>query len=264
MNPKLSIIIPCYNLGEYLYDALNSIASYSNKEDYEIIIVNDGSTNEKTLDILKDVESQGVFVLHQENMEVGKARNNGINLAKGEYILPLDADNKLRSIYISKSIQILESNPELDIVYSDRLEFGLRNKEVSVPNFNFPKLCYRNYIDCCAIFRKSVWEKVNGYDEHMPIYGLEDWDFWLRCAINGARFYHLDEIGYEYRVRDDSKTATVKDKHDSIINYIQQKKELSIISEVSKSYLHAEELRRIKNSRSYRWMNHILNKIKKI
>jgi len=61
-----------------------------------------------------------------------------------------------------------------------------------------------NFIDACALYRKSLWEKVGGYDEHMPSMAWEDWDFWLRAAAHGGAFFHLPKIGFDYRVRSDS------------------------------------------------------------
>lgn len=258
MIPKLSIIIPCYNLGEYLHEAIDSIMQYPNNNDIEIIIVNDGSTDAHTLAVLVELENKGITVLHQQNMEVAKARNNGIAIAKANYILPLDADNRIKSIYLSESIRLLEERREIDIIYSNKLEFGIRNQELIVCDFDFPKLCYHNYIDNCAVFRKSIWETVNGYDENMPIYGLEDWDFWLRCALRGANFYHLNEIGYEYRIREDSKTAKIKESYNLILNYMYQKRELSLISDIAKSYEARVELEQMKKSKKYKLINTLL------
>ena len=80
MNPLISIIIPCYNHGKYLDDALSSIKKSKENYEVEIIIVNDGSTEKETIEILNNLENQGYFVLNQKNGGLGNARNNGIKL----------------------------------------------------------------------------------------------------------------------------------------------------------------------------------------
>lgn len=98
--PELSIIIPCFNHGKVIDEALNSVFEQS-YNDYEVIVINDGSTDGYTNEKLSELERKGVFVLHQPNQGLATARNNGIKLAKGEYILPLDSDNRLKKDCIS-------------------------------------------------------------------------------------------------------------------------------------------------------------------
>lgn len=252
MHPKLSIIIPCYNMGKYLQETIDSVTSYPNKNDYEIIIVNDGSTDQPTIELLHILEQQGFFVLNQVNMGLGKARNNGIKLAKGEYILPLDSDNRIRHNYISKSIELFENDLSLDIVYGDYYRFEEEDRVMITRDFNFPLLCYTNFIDACAVFRKTIWQKVNGYDENMPVMGAEDWDFWLRCTLQGAKFYHLNEITFDYRVRKNSMLTETHNKLDIILNYMMEKKELSILKPVKEAYIEANNAKHLRNSMEYR------------
>lgn len=252
MDTKLSIIIPCYNMGAYLQETLDSITSYPNPNDYEIIIVNDGSTDQQTIELLKSLDQQGFFVLNQVNMGLGKARNNGIKLAKGEYILPLDADNKIRHSYISESITLFEQDVSIDVIYSNKQNFEKKNNIAIVPDFNFPLLCHKNYIDACAVFRKSIWEKVNGYDENMPVMGYEDWDFWLRISLQGSNFRHINIIGYDYRVRETSMITSADENYNKIRNYMLNKKDLAIIRSINTTYTEARKLFHLKNSKEYK------------
>ncbi|MBV6485344.1 MAG: Hyaluronan synthase [Flavobacteriales bacterium] len=257
--PKLSIIIPCFNMGAYLQETLDSVTAYPHSDVYEIIIVNDGSTDLQTLELLKKLEQQGIFVLNQKNLGLAKARNNGIKLAKGAYILPLDADNKIRHNYISESIKLFEKEASIDVVYGNRQNFEENNELVEVPDFDFPLLCNKNYIDACAVFRKSIWEKVNGYDENMPIMGYEDWDFWLRIALQGAKFYHIDEVTFDYRVRINSMIVETNKNYSIILNYMLNKKELSIVESVKKAQIEAKEAKHLQNSLEYKFGKLILN-----
>ena len=107
MHPRVSVIIPCYNQGHFLRQALESV-DQAGSALLEVIIVNDGSTDEATNDYCRQLQAQGYHVVFQENKGLSGARNTGIGLARGDYILPLDADNKIRPGYITESISIME------------------------------------------------------------------------------------------------------------------------------------------------------------
>lgn len=231
MQPKLSIIVPCYNLGSYLEEAIGSIV-YKNPYDLELIIVNDGSDDPFTLKILKEQENKGVKVYHQENKGPGAARNRGIRLSKGRYILPLDADNKLRPKFLDRALKIFEEEPEVDIIYGDAQFFGEKEGRWEVGSFDFSKILYSNYIDTCACFRKEVWEENGGYDEKRLLLGSEDWDFWLRAYINGFQFKYVEEIFFDYRVRKNSLVNTARLQGAEIVEYIFSKPELKHLKEV--------------------------------
>lgn len=203
MHKLVSIVIPCYNHGAYIREALESI-SFSNREALEIIIVNDGSTDAHTISVLKELSGEGFYVIHQVNQGLGKTRNNAIKLASGKYILPLDADNKLLPVYLEKGIEILEANSQISVVYGDPILFGDKQGLAPVSDYNLQRLMTGNYIDACAIYRKSAWEQVGGYDENMPYMGVEDWEFWLNLSFHGHKFFHLAEPSYYYRVANQS------------------------------------------------------------
>src|SRR4030088_1073065 len=97
---KVSIVIPCYNHGAMLREALASIEQVRNANLLEVIIVDDGSCEVETRKILDELEHEGHCVLRQPNRGVSAARNAGIRLANGESILPLDSDNRLRDVYL--------------------------------------------------------------------------------------------------------------------------------------------------------------------
>lgn len=218
MNPVLSIIIPCYNHGIYIQDALDSIDMAMDKYSVEVIIVNDGSTDEYTISKLKELENDGRFVLNQENGGLSNARNNGIKLAKGKYILPLDSDNKVLKPYLNDAIDILEKDDFYEIVYGDALYFGEKSGKWIMGEYNLLKFITINYIDACAVYRKSVWEKIGGYDEKMPKIALEDWDFWLNCSFHGFRFFYLQDNCFNYRVLNNSMSRTISEKGNELLS----------------------------------------------
>jgi len=201
---KVSIVIPCYNHGAMLREALASVEEVRDENLLEVIVVDDGSSDGETIRILKEVADAGYKVVSQSNRRVSAARNTGIRLAKGEFILPLDNDNRLRDVYLKEGVKLLRDNPGIGVIYADAEYFGEKTGRWQVQEFDLLSLIRKNFIDACALYRKALWEQVGGYDEQMPWMGLEDWDFWLRVGCHGCSFFHLPKIGFDYRVRADS------------------------------------------------------------
>ena len=166
-SPRLSVIIPCYNQGKYIMDTLSCFDDYHQQDTYELIIVDDGSKDEKTLSVLKQIASEGYQVIYQSNQGVSSARNNGIQHARGEYILPLDGDDMLSKEYIYEGITILDEHPEYAVVYCDGQYFGDKTGPWKVGSFNLQRLMLWDYIHVSGIYRKSAWAKVGGYDTHL-------------------------------------------------------------------------------------------------
>lgn len=212
----LSIIIPCFNHGPYLDEVIGSIKTISDIK-YEVIIVNDGSTDAFTLTKLKEMETQGFTVISHQNSGPAFSRNAGIKVARGTYILPLDADNKVLPTYIVKGIKILQGG-QFDIVYGNPIFFGEGTiaREFETKNFNIGDLFISNYIDTCALYKKEVWEKTGGYDPKLPFHGQEDWEFWINASSKGFKFYHIDEGLYYYRVLNNSLAANLKQDKDNL------------------------------------------------
>lgn len=188
-----------------LREALASVEEVRSENLLEVIIVDDGSSEAETIRILKEAAEAGYRVVSQPNRRVSAARNTGIRLAKGEFILPLDSDNRLRDVYLKEGVSLLKENPGIGVIYTDAEYFGERTGRWHVQEFDLLSLIRMNFIDVCALYRKALWEQVGGYDEQMPWMGLEDWDFWLRVSCHGGSFFHLPEVGFDYRVRADSQ-----------------------------------------------------------
>lgn len=204
---SISIIIPCYNHGQYIDDALSGLKEINGIK-YEIIIVNDGSTDIDTINKLTILSSEGYTVVNKHNEGLGKSRNYGISISKGKYILPLDSDNKVKAEYIYEALSILEKD-EADIVYAKPSFFGdkIESRQFTTNDFNIYKLLNNNFIDACAVYRKSVWKKNNGYETNMPYPGHEDWEFWINSYVNGFKFKFIDKELYEYRIVENSMIA---------------------------------------------------------
>lgn len=232
MQSSVSIVIPVYNHGHFLQETLQSIEATRTPSLREVIIVDDGSTDPVTLELLRDLEKSQYLVIRQPNRGVGAARNAGIRVAQGEFILPVDDDNRIRRPYLAEGPTLLDRDQSVGVVYGDAEYFGERTGRWRVPQFDLVRLVDANFIDACALFRKRVWEDLGGYDEHMPHMGWEDWDFWLRAAVRGWRFVHLQEVTFDYRVRAGSMLTEVN-KHTTVMDsYLFSKKELVALGEM--------------------------------
>jgi glycosyltransferase involved in cell wall biosynthesis len=148
---------------------------------------------------MDELAERGTKVIRQENKGLAAARNAGIAASQGEYILPLDADDRLRTGWIDHGMRILESNPQVGVVYGDAEYFGTRNGRWSAGRFDPDLLLLGNYIHASALYRRAVWEQNRGYDGTMPVQGFEDWDFWLGALEHGWQFAYVPEIFFDYR-----------------------------------------------------------------
>jgi glycosyltransferase involved in cell wall biosynthesis len=196
---KISVVVPCFNHGQFLPEAIASVDS-AGRDDLELIVIDDGSTDERTrVEMDKLAVTGGIKVIRQENKGLAAARNNAITASQGEYIFPLDADDRLHPGWIDNGIRILESNPQVGVVYGDAQRFGTETGRWIVGPFMGDLLLRTNYIHASALYRRSVWEQNRGYDGTMPVQGLEDWDFWLGALAHGWQFAYLPEVFFDYR-----------------------------------------------------------------
>ena len=200
--PKVSVIIPCYNLGKYLDEAVDSVLAQTFR-DFEIIVVNDGSTDRATNELLDRYDRPTVRVIRTKNQGLARARNTGIAEARGEYILPLDADDTIGPRYLELAVARLNSNRNLGIVYCRGELFGDRNGPVAAPEFSRRIMLFSNLIFCSALFRKEDWRRVGGYNPEM-VHGCEDWDFWLSVLELGRTVHRIPRVLFFYRVREAS------------------------------------------------------------
>ena len=203
-TPLVSLVIVCYNYGKYLLDAVAS-AKAQTFRDLEILVVDGGSDDAQTIEVveqLKDDPSLRVYRREKRCM-AGDNRNYGIGLAAGKYICCLDADDLLRPSYIEKAVMLTESLG-VDIVSTSRSEFGGRGR---VANLKFEPVLedvlVENQMNTVSLFSRAIWQKAGGYDD----FGLgtdhihEDWHFWMKCMVAGARVYNLAYEGlFRYRV----------------------------------------------------------------
>jgi glycosyltransferase involved in cell wall biosynthesis len=212
--PTVSVVIPFYNAGKYILEAVDSVEKYHDRSTVEIIIVNDGSTEAESLRILERIRlERGYQIIHQTNRGPAAARNTGIRASRGCYVLLLDSDNKIRTRYISAGIELLDRDATVGVVHGNAAFFGVSDKPRFTPRpFDLQAIILGNYIDNCTVIRKSAWAEVGEFDEARILIGHEDWEFWIRMGAKGWKFRHVDETLFDYRVRPDSLINSVSPK----------------------------------------------------
>lgn len=200
MKPLLSIIVPCYNSEATLEATLKSILNQEYQE-WEAIIVNDGSEDDLESIALKYIKKDSRFLyFKKENGGLGSARNYGIEKSKGKFIVPLDSDNQIEKEFTKEAISIFKDNSNIGVVYGNAEYYGEKSGIWEVGPFDLNRMLAHNYIDACAIYKKSLWEQVGGYDENMPHQGHEDWSFWIALISIKVKFYYLRKITFKYYV----------------------------------------------------------------
>lgn len=201
--PLVSVVIPAYNMGQYIDATLHSVmqSDYCN---FEVIIVDDGSTD-NTLSIVKQYahDDGRIKVFTQPNAGACAARNRAISMAQGKYILPVDADNLITPDFISNAVKYILSDTEIKVVVPRAEFFGDRKGEWKLAPFSLHLLARKNMMDTCALYAKKDWQRVGGYCEE--IIAREDWEFWISMLKDGGKVVKLPKVSLYYRVRKVSK-----------------------------------------------------------
>jgi glycosyltransferase involved in cell wall biosynthesis len=223
--PTISVIIPTYNGMNCISDTLDSVLCQTYK-DYEIIIVDDGSTDNTKDVIEKYVEAYPAKVRYilQQNAGQGSARNRGIKESGGEYVAFLDHDDLWLPEKLEKQIELIDSLKDNNVVvFGDQYEFdenGVTSKsafkEISKPHngFVFEKLFYQNFITSQTVLAKrGFFNKVGFFQEGITY--VEDFDMWLRLAKH-YEFHYVQDVIAGHRIHSKQVSRNIhkmRDEH---------------------------------------------------
>lgn len=201
--PSVAIIIPCYNAGAALEETLSCSAVHSPLVS-ERVVVNDGSTDPLTIQILACAPERGWKVLSTQNLGAAHARNTGAQEVVSPYLLFLDADDKIDSTFVETTVRALQQHPEYAFAYGHTQLFGTREGLWKRPDVSRPyRLLWDNELPMPALIRREVFLEVGGYAEDLRIH--EDWDFWIRLSARGYRGVRADGAVSWYRIDPSSK-----------------------------------------------------------
>lgn len=212
-NPLISVIVSCYNQELFIDEALQSVyaQTYTN---WECIVMDDGSTDRSEEQIQQWISKDTRFrYYYKNNGGIAETRNFAIKYATGEYILPLDGDDKLHPEYIKQALAVFEDKPETKLVYCDPILFGVKNEIVKSRVYSFDMLLIDNTIPCMGVFRKSDFEQTNGYQSNMK-FGLEDWDFWVSLLEEDDQVVKLSDNLVYYRIKEASRSTVLKEEEE--------------------------------------------------
>jgi len=199
INPKVSILLPSFNRAHLLYRAIKSILSQT-FQDFELIIVDDGSSD-NTEEVVKSFkDSRIIYIRHDKNKGASAARNTGLQVAGGEYIAFQDSDDEWLPEKLEKQIKVFETAPSgVGVVYTSFWKYLNNNDKIYIPDPQikqkegciFKELLKHNLIGLpTAIIRKECFEKVGKFDEEL--FCLEDWDLFIRIS-RYYQFMFIDE-----------------------------------------------------------------------
>jgi glycosyltransferase involved in cell wall biosynthesis len=221
MNLTIGVVIPCKNHAGFLAEAVDSV--YANKTNITIhtVIINDGSTDgtELTAAALIKKYPNVQYIYHPQSLGLPASRNDGISRLNTDYILCLDADDKIPDNYIQSCCELLAV---CDVAYTNAQCFGVSDNLCNYPEFSPAIFSHGNFVNCSAIYRRAMWEKLKGYDETMKL-GWEDYEFWIRAYKNGYTFKKNHDTFIFWRKHQVSLTTTMNANLDKLQKYLKDK-----------------------------------------
>lgn len=203
--PTVSIVLPTYNQAHFLCFALDGILRQTFR-DFELIVVNDGSTD-GTSAVLRTYQEKFPFtVIDQANQKLPRALNTGFREARGKYLTWTSSDNIMLPNMLASLVSALDQNPDIGLVYSDWQiinELGKCVKDIRTLDFDPLLLMRINFINACFLYRRDVQDKIGLYNP--DFYLVEDWEYWYRISLF-YKMLHVPEVLYQYRVHANSLT----------------------------------------------------------
>ena len=207
-EPDVTVVIPVHDQVQFLEETLASVYEQTHPS-WEIIVVDDGSTDPETVRFLDSLDRPRLRLIRQSNMGLPGARNTGMRLARGDHLVPLDSDDELEPEFMTKLLVALESAPNAGYAHClARLHGDIDAVWVPRP-FNPYWQLMGNGIIGCVLLRAIAWEAVGGYDETMTA-GNEDWDLWLRLMEAGWDQVSVPEPLFKYRKHGVSMSVTTE------------------------------------------------------
>jgi glycosyltransferase involved in cell wall biosynthesis len=207
MENTISVIVPIFHYARFTKEALQSVVNQSVKP-HEIILVNDGcidNSMEVVNDFIKEHPEHNWKIINKENGGLASARNAGIRLATGKYVMSFDADDIMRPDCLKEHLKLADENT---VVTCGLMAFGDQNYTTFPETATLDILLTRNCIYSNSLFSKALWEKTGGFDEKMKI-GVEDWEFWIQCAKAGCKFVSSPYVALLWRRHEGSMSENL-------------------------------------------------------
>jgi glycosyltransferase involved in cell wall biosynthesis len=191
---RVAVVITCFNDGATLPDALGSLEQ---QEDHELVVVDDGSTDPSTLDLLAGLKARGIHVLQQANRGLAGARMAGVAATRAPYVQPLDADDMLEPGALTALADALDADVDAAAAWGDVAVFGSFELVVRSADRLDPWLIwFLDEIPALAMVRRATLEESGGWQFRGP---YEDWDLWMTIAETGRTGVRVPMTTIRYR-----------------------------------------------------------------
>lgn len=220
-NPLISVVIPCYKQAIYLHDAVKSMAAQT-YDNFEIIIVNDGSpdnTSNVSNELMELYPYLNIKLVEKTNGGVCDARNKGIESAKGQWILPFDADDMFDKSFFQEAVEIIKNNSNINLITTNLVSFGDRISHWRPTDYTPEVVPHINTFINSSMYKKELWEKTGGYNPVIP-WGGEDWNFWITCSEIGINYYRIEKNLFLYRTHKTSTVTIMMEHFDEMAAFI--------------------------------------------
>ena len=217
---KLSILIANFNRAEFISRAIRScIHQIVFRKPYEIIVIDDCSTD-NSVDVISEFQNEIRFIKNHSNLGIAKTSNIGLDISDAEYWMRVDSDDFISEFAVSFMINILESNADIDFVYTDHLRIDIDGNTIDHIRLDTNEKLYEH--GAGIMFRKKILDEINGYDE--SLHNAEDYDLLIRLIKNGKRGFYLPVPLYRYYMHDDNLTKRFDRKY--FVNKVKDKYEI--------------------------------------
>ena len=218
---RTAVVIPCFNDGSTILEA---VASARAQEPAEIVVVNDGSTDEATLARLRALEDDGVRVVHQANGGLSAARMAGVAATSAPYVYPLDSDDQLAPGALTRLADALDANAEAAVAFGDVEMFGAADHyfDESATRLDPWILTYLSVIPASSLVRRDALLAVGGWQLNEG--GYEDWDLWMTFAERGLHGVYAGGLMYRYCVAADPRMwRRAMAQHDRLVGHLRER-----------------------------------------
>jgi glycosyltransferase involved in cell wall biosynthesis len=234
-NDDATVVITCFNYGAFLPESVHSALAQEGGEP-QVIVVDDGSTDARTLEELERLPPQ-VELVRQANAGVAEARNAGLRRVQTTYALALDADDRLAADALWRLRDPLEAEQALGFSYGLMRFFGAWDGVMKMPPYDPYRLLYRHSIGSAALMRREVFEDTGGYD---PAFGgYEDWELWLQALERGWRGRRVDAVTLHYRRHSSTRHVQARPHYRATFRQL-RRKHATLYSRAGRRRLRAE------------------------
>jgi glycosyltransferase involved in cell wall biosynthesis len=220
-NDDVTVVIPLHNQAEFVGEAVSSALGQEGGMP-KVVVVDDGSTQPGT-DAALDALPGGVEIVRQENLDSAAARNAGAARARTDFLLALDADDRLVPDALARLREALTGRRDAAYAYGVMRMFGAQSGEVRFPAWDAYRLLYRPIVGGpgTTLYRRSAFDEVGGFDPEVP--GYEDWDLQLAVLEAGHDAVHVPRVTLEYRKHERSALSADRRRHRELFRHLKRK-----------------------------------------